>query len=126
MQNRPVVEVEHVSADDGGRLATVSKSQEPDDAFRLNHDVVVHQQNIVAAVLDSLEHSPGEPPRAAEVGLVDNPQLPVKGVPDFFITRGVRDFLRTLVHNKDFLHVLQCFLVFCEEPQIVEAEVSLV
>ena len=124
VQDGPVVEVEHVSADDGRRLAAVGKRQQPDNAFGLDDDVVVHQQDVVAAVLDGLEHSAGKTAGAAEVGLVDDPQLAAERSPGPRRSRPASaTFCDALVDDEDFLDVIQRFGILGEEPQVVEAEI---
>ena len=54
------------------RSANVSSR---DDALGLDDDVVVQQQDVVAAVLDGLVHAAGEAAGTAQVGLVDDPEL---------------------------------------------------
>ena len=107
VQDAAVVEVEHVAADNGRLAAVVGEGQEPHDAFGLDDDVVVEQQDVVAAVFDGLEHAAGEAAGAAQVRLVDDPQLAAEGVADFREALLVLDLLRALVHDQDFLDVFK-------------------
>ena len=95
----------------------VGEREEPRDALGFDHDVVVEQQDVVAAVFDGLVHAAGEAAGAAEVGLVDDPELAAEQRRDIRRSRRSPDLLRALVDDHDLLDVL-------EELRVLGAELS--
>ena len=97
-----------------------------DDAFGLDHDVVVQQQDVVAAVLDGLVHAAGEPAGAAEVRLVDDPQLAAEDAADLGEARLRPRPSGCPGRREDLVDMLSALGFSASSPQVVEAEVGLV
>ena len=75
VQQGPVVEAEHVAADDGRPPGQVGEGGGPPDALRVHLDVVIEQQQVVALPgRHRLVHGPGEAAGAADVALLDDLQ----------------------------------------------------
>ena len=69
---------------------------QPGDAFRFDNDVIVQQQDVVAAVFHGLVHAAGKAARSAKVVLVDDPELAAERTLDLGETVGFRHLLRCL------------------------------
>ena len=96
-----------MSADDRRRLAAVREGEQASNAFGFDNDVVIQQQDVVAAVFDGLIHAAGEAAGTAKVGLVDDPELAPECILDLRKALWPQNFLGALVHNEDLLDVLQ-------------------
>ena len=71
VQVRRLLQVEHLTADQHRRLGESVHRQHPQNRVRLDADVVVHEQNLLAvSVFQRLVHHPAVATGTAEVGLV--------------------------------------------------------
>ena len=71
VQVRRLLQVEHLTADEGGRLGEPVHRQRAQHRVRLDANVVVHEQDLfTVGVLQRLVHHPAVAAGAAQVGLV--------------------------------------------------------
>ena len=73
VQVRRLLQVEHLAADQHRRLGETVQSQYPQNGVRLQRNIVVHEQDLLAvSVFQRFVHHPAVSAGAAEVGLVVN------------------------------------------------------
>ena len=84
MQDRAVEHVEHVRTHDGGFLAVVREGHHTQNRLGLNDDIVIEQQHVIGAVVDSLKHAAREATGTTQVALVDNTELTGEGLNNLF------------------------------------------
>ena len=120
-----VVEAEHVAADDRRAAGQVAEGDRADDALGLADDVVVHHQGVRrGALAQRLELAAGIAAGAAEVALLDDPQLVAERGLRIGVELGVDDLLGALLHHHDGVEVGREQLVVAELRDQLGAEVG--
>ena len=126
MQDRTVKHVEHVRTHDGGFLAVVREGHHTQNRLGLNDDVVIEQQHIIGAVVDSLEHAAREAAGTTQVALVDNAELTGEGLDDLFEVLVILHLLGALIHNQELVHSIENLGALTQSTNIVDAVLHLV
>ena len=126
VQDRTVKHVEHVRTHDGGFLAVVRKGHHTQDRLGLNDDVVIEQQHVIGAVVDSLEHAAREATGTAQIALVNDAELTGEGLDNLFEILVVLHLLGTLIHNQELVHSIENLGALTQSTNVVDAVLHLV
>ena len=126
MQDRAVEHVEHVRTHDGGFLAVVREGHHTQNRLGLNDDIVIEQQHVIGAVVDSLKHAAREATGTTQVALVDNTELTGEGLNNLFEVLVVLHLLGALIHNQELVHSIKNLGALTQSTNVVNAVLHLV
>ena len=126
VQDRAVEHVEHVRTHDGGFLAVVRKGHHTQNRLGLHNDVVIEQQHVIGAVVDSLEHASREATGTTQVALVNDAELTGKRLDDLFKILVILHLLGALIHNQELVHSIENLGALTQSTNVVNAVLHLV
>ena len=115
MQDRTLICIEHVAADNRRGQRVLCEGEGTQQAFRLDDSVIVEQQDIVRiGVLEHLVHAAREATRTAQIRLFDDAELASQFLLQTRVALAVLHVLITLINDQDLGDVVKN-LRFCLE-----------
>ena len=115
MQDRTLICIEHVAADNRRGQRVLCEGEGTQQAFRLDDSVIVEQQDIVRiGVLEHLVHAAREATRTAQIRLFDDAELASQFLLQTRVALAVLHVLITLINDQDLGNVVKN-LRFCLE-----------
>ena len=115
MQDRTLIRIEHVAADDRRGQRVLCEGEGAKEPLGFNDSVIVEQQDIVRiGVLEHLVHAAREAAGAAEVRLLDHTELASEFLLQTRVALAVLHVLITLINDQDLGNVVKN-LRFCLE-----------
>ena len=115
MQDRTLICIEHVAADDRRGQRVLCESEGAKEPLGFNDSVIVEQQDVVrVGVLEHFVHAAREATRTAEVRLFDDAELASQFLLQTRVALAVLHVLITLINDQDLGNVVKN-LRFCLE-----------